>query len=156
MTGLRNASVQGTRKEENLVMSKEDSQHKCRMHANVTVADLDDAVEFYSSLFGVEPMLRHDDYAKWMLEDPRLNFVVSTHGDAPGLTHLGIQFETYQEIEQIANRLTRAGRAVEIEHDAHCGYARSHKAWINDTENLQWEMFYTFETSPDYGSHDEA
>ncbi len=121
-----------------------------RLHVNVGVADLDRSIRFYSTLFGVEPAVRQADYAKWMLEDPRVNFAISTRG-APGLDHLGIQAETPDELDEIARRLTAAGQAVLEQKDAACCYARSDKAWVRDPSGLPWETFHSSGPIATYG-----
>jgi catechol 2,3-dioxygenase-like lactoylglutathione lyase family enzyme len=121
-----------------------------RLHVNVGVADLDQSIRFYSVLFGAEPSVRHDDYAKWMLDDPRVNFAISTRG-APGLDHLGIQAENADELNDIATRLKAADQAVFEQTDAACCYARSDKAWVRDPSGLNWETFHTSGQITTYG-----
>ena len=121
-----------------------------RLHVNVSVADLDQSVRFYSTLFGAEPTVKHEDYAKWMLEDPRVNFAISTRG-TPGLDHLGIQAETGDELGEIAQRLKSADQSVFEQKDAACCYARSDKAWVRDPSGLNWETFHTSGQITTYG-----
>lgn len=121
-----------------------------RLHVNVGVADLDQSIRFYSTLFGAEPSVRHDDYAKWMLDDPRVNFAISTRG-APGLDHLGIQADTGEELQEIATRLKAADTAVFEQKEAACCYARSDKAWVQDPSGLSWETFHTSGQITTYG-----
>jgi catechol 2,3-dioxygenase-like lactoylglutathione lyase family enzyme len=121
-----------------------------RMHVNVGVADLDQSIRFYAVLFGVEPTVRHDDYAKWMLDDPRVNFAISTRG-APGLDHLGIQAENADELAEMATRLKAADQSVFEQSDAACCYARSDKAWVRDPSGLSWETFHTAGQITTYG-----
>jgi catechol 2,3-dioxygenase-like lactoylglutathione lyase family enzyme len=122
-----------------------------RLHVNLTVADLDQSVRFYSALFAGEPTVLKPDYAKWMLEDPRVNFSISTRGVGQGLDHLGIQVESGEELREIAGRLAAAGREVVDAGETHCCYARSDKAWIADPQGLQWETFFTIGTEAVYG-----
>ena len=121
-----------------------------RLHVNVGVADLDQSIRFYSVLFGAEPTVKHDDYAKWMLDDPRVNFAISTRG-APGIDHLGIQAENADELAEMATRLKAADQAVFEQTDAACCYARSDKAWVRDPSGLNWETFHTSGQITTYG-----
>ena len=122
-----------------------------RLHVNVGVADLDQSIRFYSTLFGAEPSVREGDYAKWMLEDPRVNFAISTRTAVPGLDHLGIQAETSEELDEIAGRLKAADTSVFEQKDAACCYARSDKAWVRDPAGLSWETFHTTGQITTYG-----
>jgi hypothetical protein len=101
-----------------------------RFHVHVTVEDLTQSVRFYSTLFSAEPTVLKDDYAKWMLEDPRVNFAISTGSGEAGISHLGIQAEDAGELAEVYERLSRAERPVVEERDATCCYARSDKQWI--------------------------
>ena len=123
-----------------------------RMHVHVSVDDLDQAVGFYSALFATEPGVRKDDYAKWMLDDPRVNFAISTRGRAPGLDHLGIQVESADELKDVYGRLRQAGGAVLEQGKTTCCYAQSEKSWIDDPAGISWEAFYTTGESTDYGT----
>src|SRR5262252_3240976 len=100
-----------------------------RFHVHVSVEDLAQSVRFYSALFSAEPSVLKDDYAKWMLEDPRVNFAISTGGGEPGISHLGIQAEDEDELAEVYERLSRAERPVVEEKDTTCCYARSDKQW---------------------------
>lgn len=123
-----------------------------RLHVHVGVADLEKSVRFYSTLFGAQPSKRKSDYAKWMLDDPRVNFAISARADgASGLSHLGIQAEDQDELDEIAGRAKRAGDSVLIETDAACCYARSNKAWVEDPTGIRWETFFTFGDITTYG-----
>jgi catechol 2,3-dioxygenase-like lactoylglutathione lyase family enzyme len=127
-----------------------------RLHVHVGVADLDESVRFYSTLFGAQPTKRESDYAKWMLDDPRVNFAISTRSSgAAGLSHLGIQAEDQDELDQIAARAKEAGTSVLIEKGASCCYARSNKAWVEDPTGIRWETFYTFGDVTTYGQSAE-
>jgi catechol 2,3-dioxygenase-like lactoylglutathione lyase family enzyme len=122
-----------------------------RLHVSLAVKDLDQSVRFYSTLFASEPTVLKQDYAKWMLDDPRVNFSISTRGEDRGLDHLGIQVDSREELGEIADRLESAGRGVYDKGEAHCCYAHSHKAWVRDPEGLAWESFFTFGAETVYG-----
>ncbi len=123
-----------------------------RMHLNVNVREIDEAVRFYSTLFGAPPSVLKDDYAKWMLDDPRVNFAISTHSALPGLDHVGIQAETPDELSDITARL-KAAEADTFEQVAtNCCYARSDKTWVQDPSGLRWETFYTHGEETTYGA----
>jgi catechol 2,3-dioxygenase-like lactoylglutathione lyase family enzyme len=122
-----------------------------RMHVHVAVADLKQSVGFYSALFAAEPAVIKTDYAKWMLDDPRVNFAISTRGRQPGLDHLGIQVEDGDELKEIYARLRKAGGDVVEQGQTACCYAKSEKAWIDDPAGIAWETFLTTGESTDYG-----
>lgn len=122
-----------------------------RLHIHVSVADLDPAIRFYATLFGAEPSLRKGDYAKWMLEDPRVNFVISNRGAAAGLDHVGIQAESREELAHITARLKAADASVFEQEATTCCYARSDKTWVQDPSGLRWETFYTHGEATTYG-----
>jgi predicted enzyme related to lactoylglutathione lyase len=103
-----------------------------RMHVHVAVNDLDHSIGFYSALFAARPAVIRSDYAKWMLDDPRLNFAISTRGREPGLDHLGIQVENQDELHEVYARLHKAGGAVVEQGNTTCCYAKSEKSWIDD------------------------
>ncbi len=123
-----------------------------RLHVSLSVTDLDRSIAFYSSLFNMQPTIEKDDYAKWMLDDPRVNFSISTRGDQGGVDHLGIQVDSEDELGEVAGRLQQAGAPVLAQPDATCCYARSEKNWIYDPDRVAWETFYTHGDSPVYGS----
>jgi catechol 2,3-dioxygenase-like lactoylglutathione lyase family enzyme len=122
-----------------------------RFHVHVAVDDLERAVGFYSALFAAEPSVLKTDYAKWMLDDPRVNFAISTRGRTSGLDHLGIQAETGEELEEIYARLHKADGIVVEQGETACCYAKSEKAWIDDPAGVSWETFLTTGESTDYG-----
>jgi predicted enzyme related to lactoylglutathione lyase len=122
-----------------------------RMHVHVSVEDIDNAVAFYSTLFGARPSLEKPDYAKWMLDDPRVNFAISTRGGQPGLNHLGIQVESEDELQQVYGRLHRTGGNIFEEGQTTCCYANSEKSWLEDPAGISWETFLTTGESTDYG-----
>jgi hypothetical protein len=126
-----------------------------RMHIHVAVEKLEASVQFYSTLFGVRPTVLKADYAKWMLDDPRVNFVISTRGRLPGLDHLGIQMESTEELQSVSRRLREAEHPLIEQPQANCCYSRSDKAWSVDPQGIAWETFLTVGESPVYGC-DEA
>ena len=124
-----------------------------RFHVNMRVEDIAGSVRFYSALFGSDPTILKPDYAKWMLEDPRVNFAISTHGSAaPGLDHLGIQVENEGELREVEGRLSRTGGPVVAQGDTTCCYAESEKSWVQDPQGVSWETFLTKGESTVYGS----
>lgn len=122
-----------------------------RLHVNVAVTDLDRSIGFYSALFAAEPTVVKPDYAKWMLEDPRVNFAISTRSSRPGLDHLGIQVEDQAELREVQDRLESAGAPRFDEGATTCCYAKSEKTWIADPQGIAWETFLTIGESPVYG-----
>jgi catechol 2,3-dioxygenase-like lactoylglutathione lyase family enzyme len=131
--------------------AKEDCLMK-RFHVHVAVKDLAESVQFYSTLFGAEPAVLKADYAKWMLDDPRINFAITAGTPTPGLSHLGLQVESDGELAEIASRLDRAGALVRRQENAVCCYAKGNKGWIDDPSGLSWETFHTFGESTTYGT----
>ncbi|MBV1799212.1 ArsI/CadI family heavy metal resistance metalloenzyme [Siccirubricoccus sp. G192] len=122
-----------------------------RLHVHVSVEDIAQSVRFYSALFATTPSVLKPDYAKWMLDDPRVNFAISARGRAGGLDHLGIQVETPEELHEVYGRLQQADRPVLEEGATTCCYARSEKSWITDPQGLSWETFLTHGESTVYG-----
>jgi catechol 2,3-dioxygenase-like lactoylglutathione lyase family enzyme len=122
------------------------------MHVNVSVKDLDASIEFYNSLFASQPTVVKTDYAKWMLDDPRVNFAITTRGEQKGVDHLGIQVENDAELDEVYGRLQGAAAPVIEEGTTTCCYAESEKSWIFDPEGIAWETFLTRGESPVYGS----
>ena len=122
-----------------------------RLHLHVAVADLAQSVGFYSTLFGAEPTVLKGDYAKWMLDDPRVNFAISARGREAGLDHVGIQTDSQGELRELAGRLHAAGASTIDEEATTCCYARSDKAWVDDPSGLRWETFFTFGEATVYG-----
>jgi hypothetical protein len=123
-----------------------------RFHVHVTVEDLAQSVRFYSTLFATEPTVLKPDYAKWMLEDPRVNFAISTGaGHGAGISHLGIQAEDEGELAEVYDRLAQAERPVVEEKATTCCYAQSDKQWIADPQGVAWETFFTYGESTVYG-----
>ena len=122
-----------------------------RLHVHVAVHDLQQSIRFYSALFATAPTVMKGDYAKWMLDDPRVNFAISTRGNKAGLDHLGIQAENDAELEDIGTRLAQADVAVTPQKGASCCYARSDKYWTLDPQGIAWESFHTLDSVPMYG-----
>lgn len=122
-----------------------------RLHVHVSVADLDESVRFYSNLFAAEPSVRKGDYAKWMLDDPRVNFAISKREKVTGVRHLGIQADNQAELSEIFSRLEHAERPVLKEGATTCCYAKSEKSWVEDPQGVQWETFLTTGASDSYG-----
>jgi catechol 2,3-dioxygenase-like lactoylglutathione lyase family enzyme len=123
-----------------------------RLHVHVSVNDLNESVRFYQELFDTEPVVLKSDYAKWMLEDPRVNFAISQRGGASGIRHLGLQVEDRSELAEVYGRLKRAEGPVLEEGTTTCCYAKSEKSWIADPQGVQWETFLTTGEATVYGS----
>jgi catechol 2,3-dioxygenase-like lactoylglutathione lyase family enzyme len=123
-----------------------------RLHVHVSVSDLEASVRFYSQLFAADPAVHKPDYARWMLEDPRVNFAISQRDGKPGVQHLGIQVEDRTELAQVYQRLRRAARPVIEQGETTCCYAHSEKSWIDDPQGVQWETFLTTGQSSVYGT----
>src|SRR6516162_11554240 len=122
-----------------------------RMHVHVAVDDLQHSVGFYSALFAAQPTVIKSDYAKWMLDDPRVNFAISARGRNAGLDHLGIQVENKDELGEVYARLHKAGGNVIEQGQTNCCYAKSEKSWIDDPSGVSWETFLTTGETTDYG-----
>jgi catechol 2,3-dioxygenase-like lactoylglutathione lyase family enzyme len=122
-----------------------------RFHVHVAVRDLGDSVRFYSTLFARGPSVLKPDYAKWMLDDPRVNFAISQQGEALGIRHLGIEVEDEAELADVYARLERAERPVLEEKATTCCYAHSDKQWIADPQGIVWEAFLTRGEAAVYG-----
>lgn len=123
-----------------------------RFHMHVGVADLEASIAFYTQLFGAEPIMAKPDYAKWMLEDPRVNFAISMRdGAAKGVEHVGLQVDSADELAAVYSRLKAADRPVLEEGATTCCYAQSEKSWIADPDGVVWEAFLTTGDSTDYG-----
>ena len=123
-----------------------------RLHVHVSVDDLAQSIRFYSTLFAAEPTVVKDDYAKWMLEDPRVNFAISKRqGGVAGISHLGIQVEGEAELAEVYDRLALADGPTVEENAATCCYAKSDKQWIADPQGVPWETFFTYDEATVYG-----
>lgn len=128
-----------------------------RLHVHVAVDDLENSIDFYSTLFAAQPTVTKPDYAKWMLDDPKVNFAISSRGRRPvGVDHLGIQVETDAELRELAGRLKAAGEATQDQEAALCCYAQSNKEWVNDPSGTRWETFFTFGEATTYGEDEPA
>ncbi|MFZ0888404.1 MAG: ArsI/CadI family heavy metal resistance metalloenzyme [Candidatus Binataceae bacterium] len=123
-----------------------------RFHVHVRVDDLDSSVRFYSTLFGADPAVLKPKYAKWMRDDPRVNFAITSGSSAPGLDHLGLQVESDEDLATIAGRLDAAGQSVVKQENAACCYARGNKGWVSDPSGISWETFHTFGENTMYGN----
>jgi catechol 2,3-dioxygenase-like lactoylglutathione lyase family enzyme len=123
-----------------------------RMHVHVSVRDLEASVRFYSTLFAATPTVLKADYAKWLLDDPRLNLAISTRDAPAGIEHLGIQVADADELHEVYGRLEKADAPVLEEGETVCCYAKSEKSWIEDPQGIRWETFLTTGESTIYGS----
>ncbi|WP_320407133.1 ArsI/CadI family heavy metal resistance metalloenzyme [Sphingomonas hengshuiensis] len=122
-----------------------------RLHLHVSVPDIRQAVSFYTSLFNAAPSVTKDDYAKWMLDDPRVNFAISSRARATGVDHVGIQTDSPAELAEIAARLKAAGAATFDQEATTCCYAQSDKSWVTDPAGVRWESFFTHGEATAYG-----
>jgi catechol 2,3-dioxygenase-like lactoylglutathione lyase family enzyme len=122
-----------------------------RLHLHVSVPDLAQSIQFYETLFGAPATVVKDDYAKWMLEDPRVNFAISQRERAAGVDHVGIQVDSAEELGELATRLKVAGATTFDQEATTCCYAQSDKSWVNDPAGVRWETFYTFGEATSYG-----
>jgi hypothetical protein len=127
-----------------------------RLHVHVAVHDLQQSIRFYSALFAAEPVVKKDDYAKWMLDDPRVNFAISNRSSKAGIDHLGIQAENAGELEDLGSRLAQADVSTTSQKGASCCYAKSDKYWTIDPQGIAWESFHTLDTVPVYGQDNRA
>ncbi len=126
-----------------------------RIHIGLEVKNLDESAQFYSDLFGADPVVRRHDYAKWMLEDPRVNFSITAKGKqaSEGEVHFGIQAESEDELREVSERLANAGRRLIAEGETICCYHKSTKAWVLDPDAMAWETFYTHGEATVYGEN---
>lgn len=127
-----------------------------RMHVMLRVNDLDEATRFYSTLFDTTPTKKESDYAKWMLDDPRVNFSIAEKDENFGIEHLGIQAETPDELDELRDRIGRAGGTVNNEGETTCCYANSDKTWVVDPQGVSWEAFYTSGEAETYYAEEES
>jgi len=126
-----------------------------RFHVHVSVGDLEQSIRFYSTLFGSDPAVTKPDYAKWMLEDPRVNFAISTGRSRVGINHLGLQTDSDAELEDLNGQLQRADVQTAAEKNVTCCYARSNKYWVKDPAGVAWETFHSLGSAPVYSEHEE-
>ena len=128
-----------------------------RLHVHIAVDDLEGSIGFYSTLFAAEPTVRKSDYAKWMLEDPKVNLAISQReGQQSGVDHLGIQVDSSDELRALTGLLKDAGETTRDQEATTCCYARSSKAWVNDPSGVRWETFFTFGDATTYGDDEQA
>ncbi|TMH64326.1 MAG: glyoxalase/bleomycin resistance/dioxygenase family protein [Betaproteobacteria bacterium] len=125
-----------------------------RFHVHVAVPDLNDSIRFYSTMFGSEPTVVKPDYAKWMLDDPRVNFAISQRSSPSGINHLGLQVDSDDELEVLHARLRSAEAKVAEEKNVSCCYARSDKYWVTDPAGVAWESFHNLGSVEIYGNND--
>lgn len=126
-----------------------------RFHVHLHVDDIARSVDFYSKLFAAAPSRVEGDYAKWMLDDPRINFAISTRGSKPGIDHLGFQTDDSTELSELKTRAEQADLAMLDESEASCCYARSEKHWVTDPQGIAWENFHTLGNIPVFGGSSE-
>lgn len=122
-----------------------------RFHVHVAVKDLQESIRFYSAIFGASPSVEQKDYAKWMIEDPRINFAISTRGHQPGVNHLGFQVESNEALTAMRGQLENADASLVEQSGTACCYARSDKYWITDPSGIAWETFHSLGTVPVFG-----
>lgn len=127
-----------------------------RFHVHAHVDNLQDSIDFYSRMFAAAPTRVEGDYAKWMLEDPRINFAISTRGGKPGIDHLGFQTDTEDELAELKGRAQAAELALLDEGETTCCYARSDKYWVTDPQGIAWEQFHTLESIPVFSQRKAA
>ena len=125
-----------------------------RFHVHVGVNNLQDSIRFYSTVFGAEPTVVKPDYAKWMLDDPRINFAISHRGGNTGVNHLGFQVDSDEELKGMRERLTAADEGLAEDVGAHCCYAVSNKYWVTDPQGIPWETYHSLGSIPVFGAED--
>jgi hypothetical protein len=122
-----------------------------RFHVHVRVKNLGESIEFYNALFNTQPAVVKPDYAKWMLEDPRINYAISTGHKQNGIEHVGFQLESETELHEVFSNMQNAKGTVREEGESTCCYSKSQKSWITDPQGVDWEAFYTHGTATVYG-----
>jgi hypothetical protein len=127
-----------------------------RMHIHIAVNELSDSINFYSTLFGAPPTVEREDYAKWKLDDPVVNFAISSRGHASGINHLGIQVDSESELEELAQRLDQAEITSSKQEGSSCCYSHSNKHWAMDPQGIAWESFHTLGEIPVFGEDNRA
>lgn len=127
-----------------------------RMHLHVSVEDITQSIGFYSHLFGASPTVSKPDYAKWMLDDPLVNFAISKRGGKAGLDHIGIQVEHESELEEIKHRLEKAELSLVTEKGTTCCYAKSDKHWVQDPSGIAWETYRTLDSAPTFNGQEST
>lgn len=126
-----------------------------RFHVHVGVNNIAESVRFYSQVFGAEPTVLKDDYAKWMVEDPRLNFAISARGSKVGVNHLGLQVDSGDELEGMRDQLAAADASLVTEVGANCCYSTSDKYWVTDPQGVAWETYHSLGSIPRFGAEEE-
>lgn len=127
-----------------------------QFHIHVSVDDLQKSVGFYSALFGTTPTKLKPDYAKWMLDDPRVNFAISTRSAKVGIDHLGIQTENEHELKQLRDRMSAANISTHNDGETTCCYAKSEKSWVEDPSGIAWEAYHTMEDAQMFSGNESA
>ena len=127
-----------------------------RLHIHVGVKDLSDSVRFYNALFGAEPVKLESDYAKWMLDDPLVNFAISTRAEKTGVDHMGIQVDNADELGVLREHMSKANISTHSEGETTCCYARSEKSWVEDPNGIAWEAYHTMADAQVYHGADDA
>jgi catechol 2,3-dioxygenase-like lactoylglutathione lyase family enzyme len=122
-----------------------------RLHVHIAVTNLAESMRFYTTLFGIDPTVAQVDYAKWMLDDPRVNFAISQRGAKAGLDHLGIQVDSDEELEALNQQFIKAALPVQEQKQAACCYSRSNKYWTLDPQGIAWETYHSLEAIPLFG-----
>jgi catechol 2,3-dioxygenase-like lactoylglutathione lyase family enzyme len=122
-----------------------------RFHVHVRVKNLQESIEFYNALFAAEPTVQKPDYAKWMLEDPSVNFAISTGHSENGIEHLGVQVDNEKDLHDVYTNMQKAKGTVREEGACTCCYSKSQKSWITDPQGVDWETFYTYGEATVYG-----
>jgi catechol 2,3-dioxygenase-like lactoylglutathione lyase family enzyme len=127
-----------------------------RFHVHLRVKNMEESIAFYTALFNTKPTVVKPDYAKWMLEDPRVNYAISSGHSENGIEHLGIQAETAEELQEVFQNLQTAKGTIKEEGECTCCYSKSQKSWITDPQGVDWEAFYTHGTATVYGEGTNA
>ncbi len=127
-----------------------------RMHLHMAVTDLAQSIEFYNTLFDSQPSTTKEDYAKWELEDPAVNFAISTRSQTSGIDHIGIQTESAEELEALRARMASAELSMVSQEGTTCCYAESNKHWVQDPAGIAWETFHTLAEAPTFNLDSEA
>ncbi|WP_028451019.1 ArsI/CadI family heavy metal resistance metalloenzyme [Chitinilyticum aquatile] len=127
-----------------------------RFHVHVAVDNLEQSIAFYSALFGCTPTVAHPDYAKWQIDDPRINFAISARGAAVGVDHLGIQVDSDEELTELHGRLQATASEILSQEGTACCYAESDKHWVRDPSGIAWEAYHTLATVPTFNRGETA
>lgn len=125
-----------------------------RMHLHIAVTDLAQSIEFYNTVFGAEPSVKKDDYAKWFLDDPAVNFAISARGGKTGIDHIGIQTENAEELTELKSRMESAELAMVSQEGTTCCYSESDKHWVQDPTGIAWETYHTLGSAPTFNGED--